>query len=87
MWAVNEFKLYFPGERYAVALPSTGGFGMLLDGGGLKLFVDGEEVAPHDQINYCDAAVLLAKPGRKYAADVIRRWNERVRAATAGRGK
>jgi hypothetical protein len=84
-WAVKEFRLDLPGERYAVALPSLGAHGLLLDGDDLKLFVDGKEVAPHDQINYCDAAVLLTKPERKGAADVIRRWNDAVRAATERR--
>jgi hypothetical protein len=58
-----------------------GAFGLLLDGDGLKLFVDGKEVTPHGQVNYCDAAVLLTKPERKGAADVVRRWNDKVRAA------
>ena len=44
-----------------------------------------KEVAPHDQINYCDATVLVTKPGRKGAADAVRRWNEMVRAAIAAK--
>jgi hypothetical protein len=52
MWAVNEYKLYLTGERYCVAFPFTSGYGLLIENGDdLRLFVDGEEVAPWKKLH------------------------------------
>jgi hypothetical protein len=57
---VNEFRLFHPGERYAVGIASTGYHGLLMEHNGhLRLFVDGVEYTPKDKINGYEPTLVV----------------------------
>jgi len=67
-WAWKEFRLDLPGERYQVAVTTTGYYGTLVvEGNGtLRFFTEGAEYSPDHKISdYWEPLVGAGKPCKK----------------------
>jgi len=82
LWGWHEFRLDLPGERFSV-YSNRHGFAWILidDGGQMKLIVEGGKVcSPSDKLHRESLELLPTTSGER-AADVVKRWNEKVLAA------
>jgi hypothetical protein len=81
-WAWKEYCLEWFRERVAVGNNSLGYLMWLIpDDEKVRLFLHGEERSPGDKVHGCPLEVYPLNPGER-AADVVRRWNGMVSAAT-----